>query len=58
MTDLLEELDTHGLPWGIVTDKSARFTIPLLQELGLSNRTHASSAVGIPLTPSLIPPRC
>ena len=27
-----------NLPWGIVTNKPARFTIPLMQELGLSNR--------------------
>jgi len=38
VVELLEELDLRGLPWGIVTNKPARFTIPLLQLLGLSNR--------------------
>jgi N-acetyl-D-muramate 6-phosphate phosphatase len=39
VAELLEELDIRGLPWGVVTNKPARFSIPLLQELGLSNRT-------------------
>ena len=38
VAELLEELDIRGLPWGIVTNKPARFTVPLLQLLGLSNR--------------------
>jgi N-acetyl-D-muramate 6-phosphate phosphatase len=36
--ELLQELGTRGLPWGIVTNKPARFTIPLLQLLGLGER--------------------
>jgi phosphoglycolate phosphatase len=38
VAELLDQLDVRGLPWGIVTNKPARFTIPLLQVLGLSNR--------------------
>ena len=38
VAELLDQLDVRGLPWGIVTNKPARFTIPLLQELGLSDR--------------------
>lgn len=35
---LLNQLDTQGLPWGIVTNKPARFTHPLIQQLGLQDR--------------------
>jgi 2-phosphoglycolate phosphatase len=38
VTELLDQLDDRQLPWGIVTNKPARFTIPLMQELGLSRR--------------------
>jgi N-acetyl-D-muramate 6-phosphate phosphatase len=38
ITDLLDQLDVRGVPWGIVTNKPARFTIPLMRELGLSSR--------------------
>lgn len=38
MAELLDQLETRGLPWGIVTNKPARFTLPLMQELGLSDR--------------------
>jgi len=38
VTELLDQLDGRQLPWGIVTNKPARFTIPLMQELGLSQR--------------------
>ncbi len=36
VAELLDQLDVRGLPWGIVTNKPARFTVPLMQELGLS----------------------
>lgn len=39
VAELLEELDTRGLPWGVVTNKPGRFAVPLMQELGLSNRS-------------------
>ena len=38
IAELLDQLDDRQLPWGIVTNKPARFTIPLMQELGLSQR--------------------
>ncbi len=38
VTELLDQLDDLRLPWGIVTNKPARFTIPLMQELGLGQR--------------------
>jgi phosphoglycolate phosphatase len=38
VAELLDQLDARGLPWGIVTNKPARFTIPLMDELELSNR--------------------
>ena len=38
MTELLNELDARNLPWGIVTNKPARFTHPLVQQLNLHQR--------------------
>ncbi len=38
MADLLDELEHRGLPWGIVTNKPARFTGPLIEALGLESR--------------------
>jgi N-acetyl-D-muramate 6-phosphate phosphatase len=38
ITELLDELDGRGIPWGIVTNKPGRFTLPLMVELGLSSR--------------------
>ncbi len=35
---LLEQLDMQGLPWGIVTNKPARFTHPIIAQLGLQLR--------------------
>jgi phosphoglycolate phosphatase len=35
---LLDALDAAGLPWGIVTNKASRFTLPLLEALRLSGR--------------------
>ncbi len=35
---LLDEIERRGLPWGIVTNKVARFTDPLVLELGLAPR--------------------
>ncbi|HWW19490.1 MAG TPA: HAD-IA family hydrolase [Steroidobacteraceae bacterium] len=36
--EVLERLEAHGIPWGIITNKPASFTEPLLQELGLFER--------------------
>lgn len=33
--DLLKGLDQHDLVWGIVTNKAARFTEPLVSQIGL-----------------------
>ena len=36
---LVAELERRGLPWGIVTNKPHRFTVPLMQALGYADRT-------------------
>lgn len=38
MNDLLSALEEKDIPWGIVTNKPSRFTIPLLEALSLSQR--------------------
>ncbi|MDQ6621685.1 MAG: HAD-IA family hydrolase [Pseudomonadota bacterium] len=38
MEDVLAELEARGLPWGIVTNKAARFTQPLMDALALHHR--------------------
>jgi len=38
INELLEQLDKNDLPWGIVTNKPARYTHPLITELGLQQR--------------------
>lgn len=35
---LLEHIETNGLLWGIVTNKAARFTLPLVQAMDLGRR--------------------
>lgn len=35
---LLDQLDSQAIPWGIVTNKPARFTRPLMHLLGLHHR--------------------
>jgi len=39
MAELLEALEARGLPWGVVTNKPAWLTEPLLAGLGLAART-------------------
>lgn len=41
MDSLLTRLEGQGIPWGIVTNKPARFTTPLLAALGLDQRCGA-----------------
>jgi len=36
--ELLQALETRGLRWGVVTNKPARFTLPLLRALNLEQR--------------------
>lgn len=38
MDALLDEIENAGLKWGIVTNKRARFTTPLIKALGLLGR--------------------
>ncbi|EQD38504.1 phosphoglycolate phosphatase, partial [mine drainage metagenome] len=35
---LLARIERAGLPWGIVTNKIAALTLPLLQRMGLAAR--------------------
>lgn len=39
MAEHLDELEMQGIPWGIITNKSQRFAIPLMEELGLRQRS-------------------
>ena len=38
INELLDQLDARKLPWGIVTNKPARFAHPLIEILGLAQR--------------------
>lgn len=38
MGAVLEELDRHGIHWGVVTNKPARYTDPLMDQLDLTRR--------------------
>jgi 2-phosphoglycolate phosphatase len=38
MAQLIDTLEQRGLPWGIVTNKPHRFTIPLMQALSYAER--------------------
>lgn len=38
MESLLTNLENQGIPWGIVTNKPARFAEPLIKALGLAQR--------------------
>lgn len=38
VVELLAELDRRRISWGIVTNKAQRFTLPLLERLGLRHR--------------------
>ncbi len=38
MTELLEQLETADIPWGVVTNKPAFLTNPLMEELNLHQR--------------------
>ncbi|PRC92998.1 HAD family hydrolase [Solimicrobium silvestre] len=42
IAELLQTIIAHGIPWGIVTNKAARFTQPLVPLLGLQ---HASCVI-------------
>jgi phosphoglycolate phosphatase len=53
MDDLLEQMEEANIPWGIVTNKSERFTNPLTEQMGLSQR--AVSTVSGDTTPHAKP---
>jgi len=38
MPQLIDTLEQRGLPWGIITNKPHRFTVPLMQALGYAER--------------------
>lgn len=38
MAALVAELERHELPWGIVTNKPHRYTVPLMEKLGYAKR--------------------
>jgi phosphoglycolate phosphatase len=38
MDELLQQIEQHSLHWGVVTNKPARFTEPLLEALGIAQR--------------------
>lgn len=38
VSELLDALESRRLPWGIVTNKASRFTIPLVAQLRLATR--------------------
>jgi 2-phosphoglycolate phosphatase len=38
MPEVLAELENRGMLWGVVTNKPARFTVPLMEQLALSQR--------------------
>jgi len=40
MEDLLNKLDQENIAWGIVTNKPERFTNPLMEQLGIAERTN------------------
>lgn len=35
---LIDEIERRGMPWGIVTNKPHRFTVPLMEALGYATR--------------------
>ncbi len=38
IAELLQTLQSRGLPWGVVTNKPRRFTLPIMEVLGLTRR--------------------
>lgn len=39
LDSLLDQLDAAGCPWGVITNKPEHLTNPLLEQLGLANRS-------------------
>ena len=40
MEELVSMLEAHDIPWGIITNKTQRFTLPLLEQLGYAKRAN------------------
>ncbi|MDT3736088.1 MAG: HAD-IA family hydrolase [Denitratisoma sp.] len=38
VADLLDYLEAHGIKWGVVTNKTSRYTLPVMEALGLVRR--------------------
>jgi len=38
VAEVLDAIEVRGLKWGVVTNKPSRFTVPLMQALGLAQR--------------------
>ena len=38
MADVLQDIESRGMKWGVVTNKPHRFTIPVMEGLGLAQR--------------------
>ena len=38
VAELLDSLDAQGIKWGVVTNKTSRYTLPVLDALGLARR--------------------
>lgn len=53
MEELLAKIESRGMPWGIVTNKAIGLTIPIVAQLGLTER--AACVVGGDTTPHLKP---
>ena len=45
MADLLQDVETKGLKWGIVTNKPRRFTIGLIESMGLNLQNRAACII-------------
>ena len=41
MAEVLDRLDQAGIPWGVVTNKPERFSVPVINGLGLGQRVGA-----------------
>jgi 2-phosphoglycolate phosphatase len=53
MAELIDGIESRGLRWGIVTNKAERFALPLMQQLGYSQR--AACIIGGDTTPHMKP---
>lgn len=53
MAELLDQIESAGMRWGVVTNKKACFTLPLIAALGLAKR--AATVVSGDTTPAAKP---